>query len=87
MSIAELAVYLINNTFPNMSQFMATGTSGPGGLLAVPHAEWDFNKEAACATTLNQRLEAIIVSAIIPPIGCALKCIAIVSVLCKICQA
>ena len=66
---------------------MATGTFGPGGHLAVPHAGWDFNKEAACATTLNQRLEAITASVKIPPIECALKCIAIVSVLCKVCQA
>jgi len=64
---------------------MAAGTFGPGGHLAVHHAGWDFNKEAACATTLNQRLEAITASAIIPPIECALKCIAIVRVLCNIC--
>jgi len=64
---------------------MVAGTFGPGGHLAVHHAGWDFNKEDACATTLNQRLGAITASAIIPPIGCALKCIAIVSVLCIIC--
>jgi len=64
---------------------MAAGTFGPGGHLAVHHAGWDFNKEAACATTLNQRLGAITASAIIPPIGCALKYIALVSVLCNIC--
>jgi len=79
--VNSCAAYFITN----MSQFMAAGTSGPGGHLAVHHAGWDLNKEAACATTLNQRLEAITASAIILTTECALKCIAIVSVLCNIC--